>query len=133
MKLQTLKPRVQMLSAPARAVPEVNPNSWRTSDQNSTQRGYGYKWQQARAAYLVKHPHCVMCLAAAGITVTEPIEQADQCYAKGILPPLANVVDHSVAHRGDMKVFWDKTKWQSLCKPCHDSHAQRRDRESAGR
>lgn len=21
---------------------------------------------------------------------------------------------------GDSKLFWDRTNWQSLCKPCHD-------------
>lgn len=119
-----------MLSAPTRVPAEVNPSSWRTSDQNSTQRGYGYKWQQARAAYLLKHPHCVMCLAAMGVAAEDPAAQALECYAMGKLPPLASVVDHKVAHRGDMKVFWQKSGWQSLCKPCHDSHAQRRDRAS---
>jgi len=128
MKLQTLKSRVRMLSAPTRVAAEVNPSSWRTSDQNSTQRGYGYKWQQARAGFLLKHPHCVLCLEAMGVTAAEPAAQALACYNKGQLPPIATVVDHKVAHRGDMKVFWDKSKWQSLCKTCHDSHAQRRDR-----
>lgn len=128
MKLQTLKPSVQMLNTPTRIAAEVNPSSWRTSDQTSAQRGYGYKWQQARAGFLLKHPHCVMCLAAMGVTASEPAAQALACYDIGKLPPIATVVDHKVAHRGDMKVFWDKAGWQSLCKPCHDSHAQRRDR-----
>ena len=132
MKLQQLKSRVQMISAPAKVTVEVNPSSWRTSTQTSSQRGYNYKWQQARAGYLVKHPHCVMCLAAMGVTVSDPIEQALQCYSNGQLPPLATVVDHKVAHRGDMAIFWDSTRWQALCKPCHDSHAQRRDRAAAG-
>lgn len=37
----------------------------------------------------------------------------------------ASVVDHKIAHRGDMTLFWDKANWQSLCKPCHDSWKQR--------
>ncbi|HEY6527263.1 MAG TPA: HNH endonuclease [Cellvibrionaceae bacterium] len=37
----------------------------------------------------------------------------------------AAVVDHIQPHRGDSKLFWDKTNWQSLCKHCHDSHKQR--------
>ncbi|WP_435645121.1 HNH endonuclease [Butyricicoccus porcorum] len=32
----------------------------------------------------------------------------------------ATVVDHIVPHRGDPKLFWDQTNWQSLCKQCHD-------------
>lgn len=109
MKLQTLKPRVQMLSAPAKATQEVNPSSWRTSTQTSSQRGYGYRWQQARDGYLKKHPLCVFC-------------ERDGNYTA------ATVVDHSIPHRGDMVLFWKSEHWQALCKTCHDSEAQRRDR-----
>ena len=56
---------------------------------SSAERGYGYKWQQARAGYLRKHPLCVECQSR-GRTVA------------------ATVVDHKVPHRGDMTVFWDK-------------------------
>ena len=41
---------------------------------------------------------------------------------------VANVVDHIKAHKGDPDLFWDQANLQSLCKPCHDRHAQRRDR-----
>lgn len=105
MKLKTLKPRLQAMPKPALA--EVNPNSWREG-KNSTQRGYSYKWQQAREGYLSKHPLCAMCAAEGRVK-------------------LATVVDHKVAHRGDMTIFWDSDGWQALCKACHDSHAQRRD------
>jgi len=30
------------------------------------------------------------------------------------------IVDHIIPHRGDMVLFWDRSNWQSLCKPCHD-------------
>lgn len=108
-KLLTLKSRVQMISAPAKVAVEVNPSSWRTSDKTSSQRGYGHKWQQARAGYLAKHPLCVFC-------------ERDGKYTA------ANVVDHSIPHRGDMVIFWQSQHWQALCKPCHDGEAQRRDR-----
>lgn len=74
--------------------------------QTAAQRGYGYKWQQARAGWLRKHPLCMQC---------ERIGRRR----------VATVVDHVVAHRGDMKLFWDRANWQSLCKPCHDSWKQR--------
>jgi hypothetical protein len=41
------------------------------------------------------------------------------CEAEGKLTP-ATVVDHIVPHRGDRRLFWDKTNWQPLCKRCHD-------------
>lgn len=103
-KLQTLKPRLQTVGS---RVATMQPGSWRTDKQTSSQRGYGYKWQKAREAYLSKHPLCVYCEREGRVTA-------------------ATVVDHKVPHRGDMKLFWDSdNNWQSLCKPCHDSVKQR--------
>lgn len=68
--------------------------------QSSTQRGYGYKWQKARAAYLKEYPLCVKCNATADISV-------------------ATEIDHIEPHRGNQSLFWDSSNWQALCKPCH--------------
>lgn len=75
--------------------------SWRADKQTSAQRGYGYRWQKARAAYLAEHPLCVYCEREGKVTA-------------------ATVVDHKIPHRGDQELFWDEKNWQSLCKPCHD-------------
>lgn len=100
-KLTTLKPRLQTLQPTLKS---VNPTSWRDG-KTSTQRGYGYKWQQAREGYLKKHPLCVMCEA------NGRVEEA-------------TVVDHIQPHEGDMTLFWDRKNWQPLCKHCHDSVKQ---------
>lgn len=87
---------------------------------SSTQRGYSYRWQKSRDAYLRLHPLCVMC------------STADRAVA-------AALVDHKIAPRlkeakesGDArrikeawKLFWSESNWQSLCKLCHDSTKQR--------
>lgn len=98
-KLQTLKSGVPMLDT--KRVQTIHAGSWRTSDQTSTQRGYGYKWQQARIGWLAAHPLCVYCQRDGRVTA-------------------GTVVDHIVAHRGDVKLFWDTDNWQTLCRPCHD-------------
>ena len=75
----------------------------RSSDSNrasSAARGYGYKWQKARAAYLRRHPLCCEC-AKSGLLVA------------------ATDVDHIQPHRGDRNLFWDQSNWQSLCSSCH--------------
>jgi len=72
----------------------------------SAQRGYGYKWQQARDGFLKRNPLCVVC-SRKGLVVA------------------ATVVDHITPHRGDMGLFWDRDNWQSLCKGCHDGFKQR--------
>ncbi len=74
----------------------------------SSQRGYGSRWQKARATYLDSHPVCVLCEAAGRI---EP----------------STVVDHIVPHKGDMELFWDDENWQPLCARCHNSKTVRED------
>jgi 5-methylcytosine-specific restriction protein A len=32
---------------------------------------------------------------------------------------LATDVDHRIAHKGDMTLFWDPANWQGLCHDCH--------------
>ncbi|HEJ1634707.1 TPA: HNH endonuclease [Pseudomonas aeruginosa] len=96
--------------AQASAIQTVNPDSWR-SGKNSTQRGYGYRWQQARARFLAKHPLCRSCSEAGDVVE-------------------ATEVDHIIAHRGDQALFWDESNWQPLCKPCHSAKTQEEMRSS---
>ena len=122
-KLHNLKPRIT--AAPAR-IATMMPGTWRADKTSSTARGYGYKWQQARAAYLVKHPFCAYCLRNAGISYQQDaVTIGLACATKGIGQPYAQVVDHIDAHRGDMNVFWDSTRWQSLCTTHHSRDKQR--------
>lgn len=83
--------------------------SWRAG-KSSAERGYGYRWQMARARYLQHNPLCVMCLPK--------VVQA-------------TVVDHKIPHRGDQQLFWNEGNWQSLCKPHHDSTRQAEDKGSS--
>lgn len=61
---------------------------------------YNNRWRKASKAYLKDNPLCVYC------------KKEDR------LTP-ATEVDHIIPHGGDMKRFWDKSNWQSLCKKCH--------------
>ncbi|WP_395007302.1 HNH endonuclease [Undibacterium sp.] len=112
-KLITLKPRLQTLKASGLQTLSINPQtasaSWRNDKQTSAQRGYGYKWQQARIGWLRAHPLCVMCEAMGRVIA-------------------ASVVDHKVPHRGNKELFWNRNNWQSLCQHHHSSDAQIRDR-----
>ncbi|CAN7738980.1 HNH endonuclease signature motif containing protein [Duganella sp. LjRoot269] len=126
-RLQTLKTRIG--SAPARLA-TIQPGSWRTDKTSSTARGYGYKWQQARAGYLVLHPFCAYCLREVGISYDQDaVTIGLQCTRAGIGLPYAQVVDHVEPHRGDMKLFWDSTNWQSLCSTHHSRDKQREEAE----
>ncbi len=66
----------------------------------TSERGYGYRWQQARLGYLRKHPLCVHCEAKGRVTV-------------------ATDLDHIIPHKGDMETFWQSSNWQGLCRSCH--------------
>jgi len=105
-RLTTLKPR---LGTQAGRVPVIQPGSWRTDKLTSTQRGYGYKWQRAREHHLRDNPLCAYCQRQGLVTA-------------------ASVVDHIVAHRGDMTLFWDLSNWQGLCVSCHSSVKQAEER-----
>ena len=72
---------------------------------SASRRGYGHKWRQASALYLIINPTCVHC----GDYATE--------------------VDHIIPHKGDMELFWDRGNWQSLC---HIDHSRKTGREQAG-
>jgi len=42
-----------------------------------------------------------------------------ECLERGNIVP-ATVVDHIIAHKGDMRLFWDRDNWQALCTQCHN-------------
>jgi 5-methylcytosine-specific restriction endonuclease McrA len=122
-RLQRFKPGLSSLPA---QLSTVTAGSWRSEKKSSTARGYGYKWQQARAGYLLTHPYCAYCLREAGIDYDqEAVKIGNQCMKAGLGSPFATVVDHQVPHRGDMKLFWDKSNWQSLCATHHSRDKQR--------
>lgn len=107
-RVKTLAPRVSQ--APGKQLASSS-GTWRTSDMTSTQRGYGYRWQQERDSYLRLHPLCVMCKDDGVVTV-------------------ATVVDHRIPHRGDQALFWDRSNWQSLCATHHSRDKQRQEQGS---
>jgi 5-methylcytosine-specific restriction protein A len=76
---------------------------------SASRRGYGPRWRRARAAYLACHPLCV------------------RCQAEGRIEP-STTLDHIVPHRGDQKLFWDRSNWAALCKTCHDAKTAREGR-----
>lgn len=110
-KLATLAPRVGLadLSIAKTIMPRTDA-SWRGSKQSSSERGYSWKWQQARKIYLQEHPLCIMCADEGHVVV-------------------ATVVDHIIPHRGDQTLFWRQSNWRAVCRPHHDSDAQKKDHE----
>ena len=85
-------------------------NPQRTPEAQAWQWLYNTgRWRKARIVHLASEPLCRMCKEEGRITA-------------------AQVVDHIKAHKGDEALFWDVSNWQSVCKPCHDRHAQSRDR-----
>ncbi|UJX47173.1 HNH endonuclease [Xanthobacter sp. YC-JY1] len=67
------------------------------------ERGYTTKWQKESKAFLAipGHERCVHC---GGV---------------------ATLVDHKVAHKGDMKLFWSRSNWQPSCGRCNRAKAVR--------
>lgn len=62
-------------------------------------------WQRMRQYHLSQEPLCRFCAKQGRVTA-------------------ATVVDHIKPHRGDRRLFFDQSNFQSLCAPCHDSVKQ---------
>lgn len=76
----------------------------RQGDQHrgsANDRGYGHKWRVARLEFLAANPLCCHCREVNRISA-------------------ATVVDHKTPHKGDMRLFWDRSNWQALCETCHN-------------
>lgn len=123
-RLPTLGARVAQAGT---RTPTMQPGSWRTSAQTSGQRGYGYRWQKARAEHLAAHPFCEYCLRERAILARAVAEVIVECAQRGIPLPYGNVVDHVVAHRGDEALFWNRANWQTLCATHHSRDKQRQE------
>jgi 5-methylcytosine-specific restriction endonuclease McrA len=72
-------------------------------------RGYGGKWQREREAFLKVNRVCKRCGAS------------------------ATIVHHRIPHRGNPRIFWNRTDWIPVCKPCHDGPLQAVEKQRAAR
>jgi 5-methylcytosine-specific restriction protein A len=71
----------------------------------ASERGYGWRWQKARKAYLARNPLCVTILDD-GLPCNRP----------------ATDVDHDTPVTGpNDPSFWDEEGWRSRCHPCHSA------------
>jgi 5-methylcytosine-specific restriction protein A len=59
-------------------------------------RGYTAQWDAAAKAFRRSHPLCLGCRAIGRVTAT-------------------GCVDHTVPHKGDGALFWDRHNWQPAC------------------
>lgn len=61
------------------------------------QRGYTKQWDREATAFLSlpANRRCVLCGAP------------------------SSTVDHKVAHKGNQRLFWDRSNWQPVCRPCN--------------
>ena len=69
---------------------------------------YNSRWRNLRKQFLKEHPLC------------------EECKREGVVTA-AEVVDHIIPHKGNEKLFWDESNWQSLCKHHHDVKTAKED------
>lgn len=70
---------------------------------SATERGYSSRWRKARLLFLREHPLC----------------ECDECTTSGVIVA-AEVVDHTIPHKGNYELFWDETNWRAMSKRHHD-------------
>lgn len=71
---------------------------------SSTQRGYGYRWQQIRKRVLAEEPLCRFCRDRGRVTAAQEVDH---------VLPLADGGTH------------DRDNLRPLCKSCHSTHTGR--------
>lgn len=69
---------------------------------SARQRGYDSRWDRESKAFLAL-PANRMCACRCG----KP----------------ANVVDHKIPHKGDRRLFWDRSNWQPMHRDCNSRKA----------
>jgi 5-methylcytosine-specific restriction protein A len=67
-------------------------------------RGYDSKWSRESKVFLAR-PENRYCACGCG--------------------QVAEMVDHKVAHKGDMRLFWDRSNWQPMTRRCNSRKAVR--------
>src|SRR5713226_4875491 len=72
----------------------------------STERGYDSRWRRLRLLFLREHPLC-----------------ADPFGDHEGRTTAAECIDHVIAHKGDMDLFWNQSNWQPLCLRCNSKKA----------
>lgn len=97
-KLQMLQPRIATSKSTNLNVQSTT--GWVGSEKSTNL--YGRRWRRERLEHLQAEPLC------------------RHCKEKGRVVE-ATEVDHIIAHRGDMTLFWTRSNWQSLCKPHHSA------------
>ena len=107
-KVPCRHPGCAELVAPGKKYCEKHKRMHPEEIQTAATRGYGSRWRRESKKLLQLHPLC------------------EECLRHGIAMPVT-VVDHIVPHRGDQKLFWDRSNWQALCKRRHDGKTGRED------
>lgn len=74
---------------------------WHRVQDKAFRRLYDTRWWRRESKlFLSRNPLCVHCMELGVVTAAEE-------------------VDHIEPHRGDERLFRDRSNWQGLCKPCH--------------
>lgn len=74
------------------------------------QKLYDSRWKRESKAFIKANPFC----------------QCDECKRLNRLMQ-SEVTDHHIPHKGDIKLFWDRSNWRALNKRCHDRKTARED------
>jgi 5-methylcytosine-specific restriction protein A len=69
---------------------------------SASARGYDSKWARESSAFLALQGNAV-CACGCG--------------------QIADMVDHKKAHKGDMRLFWDRSNWQPMKRSCNSRKA----------
>jgi len=94
---------------------------------SARERGYDSKWEKARKAFLAKleNQFCERCKAR-GLLNAGNLRMDGTVQANPRRMHL--VVNHRIPHKGDQRLFWDRSNWEVACPDDHDIRIQQEER-----
>ena len=97
---------------------------------SARQRGYTWQWEKARAAFLAEPDH-LFCVECQKLGVLNPGTQRMDGSPETNPRRIGLRIDHIIPHKGDHRLFWDRSNWQQLCADHHDIVKQRLEQGAA--
>lgn len=94
---------------------------------SARERGYDSRWDKARKAFLAKpeNQFSERCKASSFLNVGNlRMDGTAQTNPRR----MHLVVNHHTPHKGDQRLFWDRSNWEVVCPDHHDIRIQQEER-----
>jgi len=90
----------------AKRIADAKAPRWAGAERPNAELYNTRRWRKESKEWIREHPYCEVCGTTEDLTV-----------------------DHTEPPRGDPELFWDKSKWQTLCRRDHNQKTSAENRK----